>query len=79
MGRSICNVTLKKNKHLLLQIIKDKKEKYFIPTIAALGKIKEKSAVPYLKELSNRDGKYQDVTDEDEVSQEFSKQKILPR
>jgi hypothetical protein len=51
MGRSACRGALRKNKELLIKIITKGKTGPIIPSIIALGKIKEKSALPYLNSL----------------------------
>lgn len=53
LGRSACRGALRKNKELLIKIIAKEKSGPMIPSIIALGKIKEKSALPYLDILLN--------------------------
>lgn len=51
LGRSACRGTLRRNKSLLIDIVAKEKTGPIIPSIVALGKIKEKSALPYLNSL----------------------------
>jgi hypothetical protein len=53
MGRSACRGALRKNKELLIKIIAKEKTGPMTPSVIALGKIKEKSALPYLNSLLN--------------------------
>ncbi|CAN2044506.1 hypothetical protein GMMP1_130038 [Candidatus Magnetomoraceae bacterium gMMP-1] len=53
LGRNICRATLRQNTQLLLRVVSENKTDFLIPSIIALGKIKEQSAIPYLKKLQD--------------------------
>lgn len=53
LGRSACRGALRKNRKLLMAIITKDKPGPIIPSVIALAKIKEKSALPYLNSLLN--------------------------
>jgi len=60
-GESICRAALRNNKEILISIVKDEKEELIIPAIIGLGKIREKSAIPFLKQIVNNNPKYKNI------------------
>ena len=61
LGRSGCRGALKRNRELLIAIISKEKSGPMIPSIIALGKIKDKSALPRLKVLLNENSIDEDI------------------
>jgi len=57
-GENICRGTLRDNKDILISIIKNNEEELIIPAIIGLGKIREKAAVPLLKQVINENPRY---------------------
>ena len=61
LGKSICRGTLKKNRQLLLDILSEERQEFMIPSVIALGIIREKAAIPYLNHLLNYDDQNKEI------------------